>query len=49
MNRVGRPKRRVIGGVDAAIGAIAASSSSRVVSGAMGPIPDEPATVTCGA
>ena len=35
--------------VDAAIGARVASSSSRVVSGAMGPIPDEPATVTCGA
>ena len=48
MKRIGGSSSTVIGGVEAATGSSAARSSASVVSGEIGPIPDEPLIVMCG-
>ena len=48
MNRIGAPSRAVIGDVDLAMGASAASMSSRGTVSGMGPTPDDPVIVMCG-
>jgi hypothetical protein len=48
MNRIGAPRRAVIGAVVSAIGASAVLSSSTGTLSGTGPTPDDPVIVMCG-
>src|SRR5216683_2006447 len=49
MNLIGGPKTSVIGAVDDVIGASFSHNSTVVTDAAIGPTPDDPVIVTCGA
>ena len=49
MNLIGGPKTSVIGAVDDVIGASFSHNSTVVTDDDIGPTPDDPVIVTCGA